>query len=106
MQKQTVADEEMKLAERKFAAAVQKIAEDDDFGGSGDDDDNFGDSNWDFDDDDDNDDDDDGHAASRTTTATDTGSELHGRLVQYLSSLSGVDTPLVRSLNSLLKAEL
>lgn len=94
-----VAKEEMKLAERKFAAAVQKIAADDD-ADCVDVDDSFGDSNWDFDDGDN-----DADATPETTTNS-PGSDVHRKLVQYLSSLSGIDTPLVQSLNSLLEAEL
>lgn len=82
----------MELAQRKFAAAVRKIEDDD---------------NWDFDDDDaaaggDGEADD----AAAETTAEGSSSMLHEKLVQYSSSLSSTETPLVRSLNSLLEAEL
>ena len=90
----------MELAQRKYAAAVQRIQDDDDddhkIDGGG--------NHWDFDDGiaDDGENDHD-HAAGADSTPT---TDLHGKLVQYLSSLSGIDTPLVRSINSLLEAEL
>ena len=82
----------MELAKQKFAAAVRKIEDDDD--------------NWDFDDDDDADASGDGEADDAAADAEGSNSMLHEKLVQYLSSLSSTDTPLVRSLNSLLEAEL
>lgn len=79
----------MELARQKFAAAVRKIEDDDD--------------NWDFDD---ADADAGGDGEADNAAAEGSKSVLHEKLVQYISSLSSIDTPLVRSLNSLLEAEL
>ena len=75
----------MELAQRKFAAAVRKIEDDDDADAGGDD---------------------EADDAAAETAAEGSNSILYEKLVQYISSLSSTDTPLVRSLNSLLEAEL
>ena len=75
----------MELAQRKFAAAVRKIEDDDDADAGGDD---------------------EADDAAAETAAEGSNSILYEKLVRYISSLSSTDTPLVRSLNSLLEAEL